>query len=74
MRIELSEEQVKELRQTLDIQLVSLAREEAKTDDRAYREGVRRSLATLEAIRRSLESPSPPERPFYLPVGEGLNP
>ena len=55
MQINLSDEQVRELKSALDRQLHGLETELVHTDDRAYREGLKTSMATLEAIRQRLE-------------------
>jgi hypothetical protein len=56
MQINLSEEQVRELKRALDMQLHGLETELVRTDDRAYREGLKESMAVLEGIRQRLDA------------------
>ncbi len=56
MQINLSEEQVRELKSALDRELKGLETELVHTDDRTYREGLKASLATLEGIRKRLDA------------------
>lgn len=51
MQIELTPGEARELAQALDRQLEELMNELVHTDDREYRESVRRSIDTLEAVR-----------------------
>lgn len=54
MRLSLSEEQARELKQALDLHLRRLEDEAIHTDDRAYRTDLQESYDILDSIRREL--------------------
>lgn len=57
MQITLSEQQLRELKRALDLHIHRLDVELVDTDDRAYREGLKETLTTLEGVRRLLDAP-----------------
>jgi uncharacterized protein HemX len=57
MQIEISEEQAWELRRALDLHLHRLEMELMHTDDRSYRQDLKKTINNLEAVRRSMEAP-----------------
>jgi hypothetical protein len=57
MQFDLSEEQAWELRRALDLHLHRLEVELVNTDDRSYRQDLRKTMGALEGVRRNLEAP-----------------
>jgi hypothetical protein len=61
MMLSLSDEELRELRQALELHLSRLEQELSRTEDRAFREALRRTADRLEAVRNRLsvlESPA----------------
>jgi hypothetical protein len=57
MQIDISEEQARELRRALDLHLHRLEIELVHTDNRSYRQGIKKTMDSLEAVRRTMEAP-----------------
>jgi uncharacterized UPF0160 family protein len=61
MMLSLSDEELMELRQALELHLTRLEQELSRTEDREFREALRRTSDRLEAVRHRLavlESPA----------------
>ena len=54
MMLSLSDEELWELRQALELHLSRMEQELSRTEDREFRESLRRTSDRLEAIRRRL--------------------
>lgn len=73
MFLELSDEQMAELEQALDLHLERLQAELVHTDDRAFRQALSRRYDVLESVREALKQQSRPARPIqavYSPVND----
>jgi hypothetical protein len=54
MMLSLSDEELMELRQALELHLTRLEQELSRTEDREFRESLRRTADRLEAVHRRL--------------------
>ncbi|HLL55942.1 MAG TPA: hypothetical protein VK447_20435 [Myxococcaceae bacterium] len=57
MQFDVSEEQAWELRRALDLHLHRLEVELVHTDDRSYRQELKKTMGALEGVRRNIEAP-----------------
>jgi hypothetical protein len=73
MILVLSNEQLQELEQALDLHLLRLEGELVHTDDRAFKADLRKRYEILEGIRQRLRRPDPGrriEQQDYSPVSD----
>jgi hypothetical protein len=73
MFLDLSDEQMRELEQALDLHLDRLQAELVHTDDRAFRHELSRRYDILESVRQAMkrqDRPARPIQPVYSPVSD----